>query len=130
MDWIVCRINKPYTLGSNYAYVFSDGYRSVNCLIVHMISRAEIHQVPSSTALQVSSIINQFLLAACMIVLLVQILLGTQVREAIDRVATEIYPCRVDFCNVGSSLLFTGHFPGLYLILNALFVVKLWKTAR
>jgi len=94
-------------------------------LILHKIGQAET--VASSNPLQVSSLLK-VLLFLSMTALLVQILFGTQVREAIDQVATEISDRQEWIAATGSSFIIHRSFSWIVLILNALLVVKLWKT--
>lgn len=94
-------------------------------LILHKISQAET--VTNSNPLQTSSLLKVLLILS-MIVLLVQILFGTQVREAIDRVASEISDRQEWIAATGSSFIIHRSFSWIVLILNAVLVVKLWKT--
>lgn len=94
-------------------------------LILHKISQTEV--AVSSNPLQASSLVKVLLILS-MIVLLVQILFGTQVREAIDRVASEISNRQEWIAATGSSFIIHRSFSWIVLILNSLLVVKLWKT--
>ncbi len=67
------------------------------------------------------------LLFFCMVALLVQILFGTQVREGIDRVATEIQGRENWVSAVGMDFIIHRTFSWVVLVLNAVLVLKLWK---
>lgn len=86
-------------------------------------SKGDIHQ-----SAEPPSLVTKILLVLCMITLLIQILFGTQVREAIDRVATEIQDRRGWIAALGSVFIVHRTFSWVVLILNALLVTKLWKT--
>ena len=76
MDRFICGIHQPHALDDHGSYVPGSGH----CCIINLSG--------SSSSFEQR---DQFIplgfwwLIACMAVLLVQILLGTQVREAIDR---------------------------------------------
>jgi cytochrome c oxidase assembly protein subunit 15 len=70
---------------------------------------------------------GKMLLILCMVVLLVQILFGTQVREAIDRVATEIQDRKNWVSALGMDFIIHRTFSWVVLILNGFLAVKLWK---
>jgi cytochrome c oxidase assembly protein subunit 15 len=67
------------------------------------------------------------LLVLCMVVLLVQILFGTQVREGIDRVARQIQGRENWISAIGMDFIIHRTFSWAVLILNAALVGKLWK---
>jgi cytochrome c oxidase assembly protein subunit 15 len=94
-------------------------------LILHKIRQAET--VASYSPLQVSVLVKMLLILS-MIVLLVQILFGTQVREAIDSVASVISDRQEWITATGTSFIVHRSFSWIVLILNALLVAKLWKT--
>lgn len=98
-------------------------------LLVWLVHRAHIHQEVVHQ-LKRPSILTNLLLAACMIVLLVQILLGTQVREEIDRVAIEISTREGWISAVGSDFIIHRSFSWAVLILHVILTVKLWKMQR
>jgi cytochrome c oxidase assembly protein subunit 15 len=66
-------------------------------------------------------------LASCIAVLLVQILLGTQVREAIDQVAT-ILPREGWIANIEADFIIHRSFSWIILLLHVGLIVKLRKT--
>jgi cytochrome c oxidase assembly protein subunit 15 len=98
-------------------------------MLVWLVHKSNIHQ-ELVQQLKSPSILTNFLLAACMVVLLVQILLGTQVREAIDRVATEIYTREGWISAVGLDFIIHRSFSWAVLILHVILTVKLWKMQR
>lgn len=65
--------------------------------------------------------------SVCIVIVLIQILLGTQVREAIDRVAAQF--SRNEWVeNLGVSFLLHRSFSWLVLLVHVVLVVKLMKT--
>ncbi len=68
------------------------------------------------------------LVVVCMVTLLVQIVLGTQVREAIDRVAVLIAERDNWIANLGLDFIIHRSFSWAVVIAHALLVVKIWKT--
>lgn len=84
-----------------------------------------VHQ--SSYGQEISSSVGFWWLAASMAVLLVQILLGTQVREAIDRVA-ENAAREAWIANLGGEFIIHRSFSWIVLIMHAGLVMKLRKT--
>jgi len=90
--------------------------------LVH-VSQSEIENPPHVNMQPVGKI----LLTLCMAVLLVQILFGTQVREGIDRVASEIQGRENWISAIGMDFIIHRAFAWVVLILNAVLVVKLWK---
>jgi heme a synthase len=98
-------------------------------MLVWLVHRAYIHQELVHEFKGPSILIN-LLLAACMLVLLIQILLGTQVREAMDRVATEISTREGWISAVGLDFIIHRSFTWVVLILHVILTVKLWKMTR
>jgi cytochrome c oxidase assembly protein subunit 15 len=98
-------------------------------MLVWLVHRAHIHQEVVHQ-LKGPSILTNLLLTACMIVLLVQVLLGTQVREAIDRVATEISTREGWISAIGLDFIIHRSFSWVVLILHVILTVKLWKMER
>ncbi len=84
-----------------------------------------VHQ--SSYEKEIQSSLGFWWLLACMAVLLVQILLGTQVREAIDQVALKTD--RVAWIsNLGTEFIIHRSFSWIVLILHVGLIVRLYKT--
>lgn len=81
----------------------------------------------SNFGTEINSSIGFWWLLACMAVLLVQILLGTQVREAVDRVATAL-PRESWIDNLGNAFVLHRSFSWLVVILHVGLIVKLHKT--
>lgn len=81
----------------------------------------------SNFGTEINSSIGFWWLLACMAVLLVQILLGTQVREAVDRVATGL-PRESWIDNLGRAFVLHRSFSWLVVILHVGLIVKLHKT--
>ncbi|HET9052596.1 MAG TPA: COX15/CtaA family protein [Cyclobacteriaceae bacterium] len=73
---------------------------------------------------------TRYLLVACMVVLLVQILLGTRVREAVDIVTTEISAREEWIAALGSDFIIHRSFSWAVVILYTVLAVKLWKMQR
>lgn len=98
-------------------------------MLVWLVHKSNIHQeaVYSSNG---PSVPTNLLLVACMVVLLVQILLGTRVREAIDVVATEISAREGWISAVGLDFIIHRSFSWVVLILHVILTVKLWKMHR
>jgi heme a synthase len=67
------------------------------------------------------------LLVLCMIVLLIQILLGTQVREAVDRVSAEWQNRENWIALLGVEFLMHRSFSWVVLVLNMLLMYKMWR---
>lgn len=84
-----------------------------------------VHQ--SSYGREINSSLGFWWLIASMAVLLVQILLGTQVREAIDRVA-ELAAREAWISNLGGEFVIHRSFSWIVLILHVGLIVKLHKT--
>jgi cytochrome c oxidase assembly protein subunit 15 len=85
-----------------------------------------LHQ--SNYATEITSSLGFWWLVVCMIVLLVQILLGTQVREGIDEVA-RIVARREDWiANLGIEFVIHRSFSWIVLILHLILILKLRKT--
>lgn len=84
-----------------------------------------LHQ--SNYATEITSSLGFWWLVVCMIVLLVQILLGTQVREGIDEVARMV--AREDWiANLGIEFVIHRSFSSIVLILHLVLILKLRKT--
>ena len=84
-----------------------------------------VHQ--STYGQEIRSALGFWWLAVSMAVLLVQVLLGTQVREAIDRVAEQVV--REEWiANLNGEFIIHRSFSWIVLIMNAGLVVKLRKT--
>jgi cytochrome c oxidase assembly protein subunit 15 len=84
-----------------------------------------VHQ--SSFEREINSSLGFWWLTACMAVLLVQILMGTQVREAIDQLATSS-PRGTWISNLGSEFIIHRSFSWIVLILHVGLMVRLYKT--
>lgn len=98
-------------------------------MLVWLVHQARLHP-ETVRAVKRPSVTMNLLLAACMIVLLIQILLGTRVREEIDRVATEISIREEWISAIGSDFIIHRSFSWAVVILYALLVLKLWKMQR
>ena len=83
-----------------------------------------VHQ--SSFEREINSSLGFWWLTACIAVLLVQILMGTQVREAIDQVAGESRDSWIS--NLGSEFIIHRSFSWIVLILHVGLMVRLYKT--
>lgn len=84
-----------------------------------------VHETNFGT--EINSSIGFWWLLACMAVLLVQILLGTQVREAVDRVAATMHrDSWID--HLGSTYVLHRSFSWIVVILHVGLIVKLHKT--
>lgn len=94
--------------------------------LVHRAGR-EHHQL--ITPVPGSGLIN-LLLVACMIILLIQIMLGTQVREAVDAVASKTSTRENWISAIGTEFIVHRSFSWIVLILHVLLIAKLWKTGR
>jgi cytochrome c oxidase assembly protein subunit 15 len=81
----------------------------------------------SSYEKEIESSLGFWWLTACMAVLLVQILLGTQVREAIDRVS-ESFARDAWVANLGTEFVIHRSFSWIVLILHVGLIVRLYKT--
>ena len=66
-------------------------------------------------------------LVASMIILLVQIMLGTQVREALDRVSAAVAERNLWVSQLGFDFIIHRSFSWVVLIITSVFVLKLWK---
>ncbi len=86
-----------------------------------------VHRSRVSHSFTISSTKGFWLVMACMIALLVQIVFGTQVREAIDRVAASL-PRDLWVDNLGAAFILHRSFSWLVLLLHVLLVVILYKT--
>jgi cytochrome c oxidase assembly protein subunit 15 len=84
-----------------------------------------IHRASFSTPIH--SPVGFWWLMACMATLLVQVLLGTQVREAIDRVAGSL-PRHDWIANLGSEFFIHRSFSWIVLVLHVGLILKLRKT--
>lgn len=84
-----------------------------------------VHQ--SSFRTEIPSSLGFWWLMACMTVLLVQILLGTQVREAIDHV-THILVREAWIANLGGAFILHRSFSWLVVIVHVGLIVKMHKT--
>ena len=89
-------------------------------LLIYLVSE-------SSFGKEINSSLGFWWLLASMAVLLVQILLGTQVREAIDRVAA-IASREVWIANLGAEFIIHRSFSWIVLILHVGLIMKLHKT--
>lgn len=98
-------------------------------MLVWLVHRANVHQEIIQPNKKVSVVTN-LLLVGCMIVLLIQIMLGTQVREAIDLVATQISAREGWISAIGSDFIVHRSFSWVVLILHVILTVKLWKMER
>jgi cytochrome c oxidase assembly protein subunit 15 len=84
-----------------------------------------LHQ--SNYVTEITSSLGFWWLVVCMMVLLVQILLGTQVREGIDKVARMVP--RVDWiANLGIEFVIHRSFSWIVLVLHLVLILKLRKT--
>jgi heme a synthase len=84
-----------------------------------------VHQ--SSFEKEIESSLGFWWLTACMAVLLVQILLGTQVRESVDQVSASV--SRNEWAhNLGSEFITHRSFSWIVLILHVGLIVRLYKT--
>jgi cytochrome c oxidase assembly protein subunit 15 len=84
-----------------------------------------VHQ--SSYEKEIESSLGFWWLTACMAVLLVQILLGTQVREAIDQVSVS-FDRESWIANLGTEFVIHRSFSWIVLILHVGLIVRLYKT--
>jgi cytochrome c oxidase assembly protein subunit 15 len=84
-----------------------------------------VHQ--SSYETEIESSLGFWWLTACMAVLLVQILLGTQVREAIDAVSA-VAAREAWISNLGAEFVIHRSFSWIVLILHVGLMVRLYKT--
>jgi len=89
-------------------------------LLIYLVSE-------SSFGKEINSSLGFWWLLASMAVLLVQVLLGTQVREAIDRVA-EIASREAWISNLGAEFIIHRSFSWIVLILHVGLILKLHKT--
>lgn len=80
----------------------------------------------SSYEKEIQSSLGFWWLLACMAVLLVQILLGTQVREAIDQVASAARETWI--ASIGGEFIIHRSFSWIVLILHVGLIVRLYKT--
>lgn len=97
-------------------------------MLVWLVQRASVHE-PVSLNARPSRMINMLLIAA-IATLLVQILLGTQVREQIDRLASELTARETWIAAAGIDFIIHRAFSWAVLILNVILTVKLWKMHR
>ena len=81
----------------------------------------------SSYEKEIESSLGFWWLTACIAVLLVQILLGTQVREAVDQIASET-PREAWVSNLGATFITHRSFSWIVLILHVGLIVRLYKT--
>lgn len=98
-------------------------------MLVWLVHRASVHREMIHPDKNVPVLTN-LLLGACMLVLLVQIMLGTQVREAIDLIATQIAAREGWISAIGGDFIVHRSFSWAVLILHVLLTVKLWKMER
>jgi cytochrome c oxidase assembly protein subunit 15 len=84
-----------------------------------------VHQ--SSYEKEIESSLGFWWLTACIAVLLVQILLGTQVREAIDQVSVS-FDRESWVANLGTEFVIHRSFSWIVLILHVGLIVRLYKT--
>jgi cytochrome c oxidase assembly protein subunit 15 len=97
-------------------------------LLIYLLDKAGKIEADRQQRAEPLSRVTKILLMLCMVTLLIQILFGTQVREAIDRVATEIQDRADWIAALGSVFIVHRTFSWVVLIINALLVAKLWKT--
>ena len=71
----------------------------------------------------------RLLLISSLIVLVVQIVLGTKVREAIDIIAASVSDRSLWIDNLGMEFLVHRSFSQVVLLINVFLVIKLWKTS-
>ena len=72
---------------------------------------------------------TRLLLISSLIVLVVQVVLGTKVREAIDSIAASITDRSLWIDNLGIEFLVHRSFSQVVLLINVFLVIKLWKTS-
>lgn len=94
--------------------------------LVHVAQRNS--PLPVNSIAGNPAILTNVLLGLCMLVLLVQIMLGTQVRETIDLVATQISGRENWIVALGTDFIIHRSFSWAVLILHVLLMLKLWKT--
>ncbi|HPW62470.1 MAG TPA: COX15/CtaA family protein [Cyclobacteriaceae bacterium] len=70
----------------------------------------------------------KILLAACMLLLVTQVLLGTEVRAAIDRVSSLLIPRQSWISEVWSEFVVHRSFSWIVVLFNAIFAARLIKT--
>lgn len=99
-------------------------------LLIYLMDKAGKSELDVQQLSTELSLVTKTLVLLCMVTLLIQILFGTQVREAIDRVATQIHDRGSWISALGSVFIVHRTFSWVVLILNALLVAKLWKTGR
>jgi cytochrome c oxidase assembly protein subunit 15 len=92
-------------------------------LLIYLMHRSN----SSSSIPVVSDISMRVLLVVCIAALLVQVVLGTQVREAIDRVAAEFQDRNRWISALGMEFIRHRSFSWFILAINAFFLWKLWK---
>lgn len=97
-------------------------------MLVWLVHRASAHEtvvtgVPMSTTARV-------MLIAVMATLFIQIILGTQVREAIDQVADTLVAREGWISAAGMDFIIHRSFSWLVLVLEVILTVKLWKMRR
>ena len=90
--------------------------------LYHLSSQTESSEIEVSTGLKI-------LLASSLVVLLIQIVLGTEVREAIDVVASAIADRSLWVERLGLEFLVHRSFSLVVLLINVLLVLKLRKTS-
>lgn len=90
--------------------------------LYHLSSQTESSEIEVSTGLKI-------LLASSLVVLLIQIVLGTEVREAIDVVASAIADRSLWVERLGLEFLVHRSFSLAVLLINVLLVLKLRKTS-
>lgn len=90
-------------------------------MLIYLVDQCDFDHYP------VKSSIGFWFLLACIVVLMIQILLGTQVREAIDQVASTT--ARSNWLSaIGSTFILHRSFSWLVLILHVVLIVILSKT--
>lgn len=93
-------------------------------LLIYLIHAVREYQ--AKDAIHVS-VYTKVLLILCAVVLLAQILFGTQVREAIDRVAAIMADRENWISALGTEFFLHRSFSWAVLAIHAILVVKLWK---
>jgi cytochrome c oxidase assembly protein subunit 15 len=94
-------------------------------LLIYLLYRTE--EVRHEPVAVDSNFSTNVLLILCALVLLIQVLFGTQVREGIDRVAATTQDRQNWISALGMDFIIHRTFSWVVLILNAVLVVKLWK---
>lgn len=92
-------------------------------LLIYLLHQVRNQEV--SLTLTTSGV--RILIIVCMMVLLVQILFGTQVREGVDRVSQAVLERNNWISAIGFDFILHRAFSWVVLVLNVLLLVKLWK---